>query len=113
MRAELKIYDQHQLVFTTVLNGEMELGRQQPGEPSPFAFSKQSNLRRLIVASTDDNSVSRRQAQLTSTVDGKATITNLSTGLPIELSDGRSIAPSSAITLICRSSFVSGIKRFA
>jgi adenylate cyclase len=99
MRAELKIYDHHQLVFATVLNGEMELGRQQPGEPSPFAFSKQLNLRRLIVASTDDNSVSRRQAQLTSTVDGKATVTNLSSGLPIELSDGRSIAPLSAITL--------------
>lgn len=95
---ELKIYENHRLLFSTRFEGCLEIGRQQPSEPEPFAYSGVDASKRLIVANVADTSVSRRQAKL-QLLDGcQMCITNLSSSTSIGVSTGIKINPGESQT---------------
>lgn len=92
-QCELKIYENHRLLFTARFSGCLEIGRQQSTEPEPFAFSEVRSNKRLIVAGALDTSVSRRQANLELLENGQLRVTNLSSTTPIGVSSGTEITP--------------------
>ena len=92
-QCEIKIYENHRLLFSSRFDGALEIGRQQPNEPPPFGFSGTAPNKRLIVASLEDREVSRRQAKFELIEDGRICITNLSSSTAIGISSGELIDP--------------------
>ena len=98
LHCDLKIYENHQLVFSTRFEGSLEIGRQQPSEPLPFEYANAGSSKRLVVANVADIAVSRRQAKLELLNDGQLCITNLSSSTTIRVSAGTSIRPAESQT---------------
>lgn len=86
--AELKIYDETQVVHSTHLGGPLELGRQSQHEPPPFARLQTDTGDRLIIAPLEETTTSRHHARLELSGDGRLQVTNLSAKRPLFLSDG-------------------------
>lgn len=59
---QVRVFRRRELCYTTTLEETFQLGRQRPGEPSPFHFQQERS--RLIVAPIDDKLVSRDHLQL-------------------------------------------------
>ena len=74
---QLRVYENQQPVHATEGIGPVELGRQMPGEPGPFAEVHDSLGRRLIIARLDDDSISRKHVRLDLLPDGKVRLAYL------------------------------------
>ncbi len=86
MRVQLEIFEGEELVFDQPVELPVELGRQQPREPSPYQFAAAGDVRRLIIASSRENVVSRRHVLLEPSPHDELTVrvTNLSETRPID-----------------------------
>ncbi len=87
----LRIYYRGKLVHTTLLTGPLELGRQRPGEASPFERTQGKNSERLIVAPLTETTVSRHHAFLLPEGDDQVRVTNLSRVNPVIFKDNRKL----------------------
>ena len=85
---QIKVYDNHRLMFSSELAGPVELGRQIQGETAPYSQTLQSGRWRVVIAKLDENTVSRRHAQVVLLSEGRVRLTNLSSTLPVYLPDG-------------------------
>lgn len=88
----IQIYDQKRLVYTAEVTGSVELGRQGDDDEAVFQLRDQLGRTRLVIASRDEDSVSRRHALLEPT-DSGAQVTNLSGKVPIRLHGGPEVRP--------------------
>jgi adenylate cyclase len=90
---QLRIYEQQRLVHT--LDGEeaVVLGRQTVGEPGPFTVVRDGDLRRLVIARLDEDTVSRKHVRLDPLDDGRLRLSNLSQKLPVVLGTGAEVPP--------------------
>src|SRR4051812_42464413 len=98
---KIRVYDQQQLVFSGEVAGKFELGRQ--GDSGERLYSKtyldREGRWRLVVASRDEDSVSRRHALMEPAGAGLARLTNLSAKVAIRLPDGTDLAPKASCEL--------------
>ena len=93
MLLEIRVYESNKLLFSSRFDGQLEIGRQQPGESLPVTMVRNGDVNRLIVAEMNDRSFSRRQA-LIEQVDGqRIRITNLSRALHFRIDNEISLAP--------------------
>ena len=96
----IRIAEADQPPFEGRLTGPVELGRQQAGEPEPYAFqtANDSGPPRLIVARQNEvDNVSRRHALLEPLPSGRVRLTNRSkAALPCAAVTGGSLAPGAA-----------------
>lgn len=92
-KIEIKIYEQKRLVLSTIVQGRIEIGRQQAGEPKPYHFSNSDSRDRIVIADQNVVTVSRRQASFEHQNDGQLIITNLGSSLSLALADGTAIDP--------------------
>ena len=90
--ALVRVYVNRQLVYSTPLNRELQLGRQRPGDPDPYTRSAD----RLIIARADESDYSRQQMRLGPLAAGKIGVTNSSNVNPIVLGSGEIIAPTAS-----------------
>lgn len=88
----IQIYDRKRLIYTGEVEGPVELGRQGDGDEAVFTLREESGRTRLVIASRDEDSVSRRQALLEPT-DVGVLVTNLSAKVPVRLLDGPEVRP--------------------
>ena len=96
---QIRVYDQQQSVYSGEISGKVELGRQ--GDSTERLYSKKYLDRdarwRLVIASRDEDSVSRKHALLEPLASGKLRLTNLSVKVAIRLQDGDDLAPKATI----------------
>ncbi len=106
----IRISEANQAVFDGPLTGPLELGRQQAGEPEPYALvaGGESAPTRLIVARQNEvDNVSRRHALLEPLPSGHVRLTNRSKApLPCAAVTGGALAPGAAAELASPFSFV-------
>ena len=88
---QLSIYDGRGLVFSTTIDGPIELGRQQRWEQDPYQEIDTPLGKRLIIARFDEDSISREHARIEPSSSQTISLKNLSTKLPIQLPDGQSV----------------------
>jgi len=88
IRWQVKVFDDKQLVHTADVDGPVELGRQTDKEPGPYFARQSSGLWRIVIARLDENSISRKHLRVEPLPGGKARVRNVSTTLPLSLSEG-------------------------
>ena len=96
-QCEIKIYENHRLLFSMRFEGTLEIGRRQPLEPEPFGLVGAGPNTRLIISNVEDTTVSRRQAKFELMADGRIGITNLSSSTAIGISSGECINPGASL----------------
>lgn len=97
----VRLYFRQELRQTAVLNDEIELGRQRPGEQEPFYFDR--DTRRMIIAAINDKLISREQLRIQlhglSPENGEPQIavTNLSQKRPITVENYGKLGPNETV----------------
>jgi adenylate cyclase len=92
----IRVFDRQSLMFAEEFEGPVELGRQsEPGEQI-YSRRLESGRWRLVVAGSDEPSVSRKQVLVEPSGAGVVRLTNTSGTVPVRLSGGVEIAPRSA-----------------
>jgi len=95
MTLELLVYHSQQLVFSTTLDGPLEIGRQQQGEPDPYCRLASTEAARLIIAGMTEASLSRRHVHLEPSDRGVVRVRNLSGAVAVRTGRGETIEPGS------------------
>jgi adenylate cyclase len=80
-------------VYSGELDGDLEIGRQQPDEPAPFELLETGATRRLIVAPLEERKIARRQLLVRMLDDNRIELTNLSSVSSVSLKDGEPLVP--------------------
>lgn len=91
--ASVGIYEKQKLVYSTLLNRELRLGRQHSDEPAPYARSSD----RVIIACREESAISRRQLRIAARSSGKVLVTNTSNVNPIFVGKGEAIEPGASL----------------
>jgi hypothetical protein len=89
----LRVFEGEQLVYSIVLQGIVELGRQSRPEEQPYSLTKSDQHQRIIIAAKDERSVSRQHVLIEPLPEGLFRIKNLSTHQPLGLPHGTGLAP--------------------
>jgi adenylate cyclase len=90
---QIRIYENQQLVHSDTFHGPLELGRQVKGEEGPFYRCYKGPLARLVIATLEENSISRRHVLLDRQGNGSMRIENLSGTLPIGINNEPPLEP--------------------
>jgi adenylate cyclase len=98
-RWSVQVIEDRRMVWQDEVEGPLEVGRQDKGEPPPFAVIMREGRRRLVAARAEENDVGRRHALLSALPDGRLQLRNNSNVQPIRLLDGRDLAPGAAADL--------------
>ena len=95
----LQVFDGPREVFSGEFEGELEIGRQQVGEPVPFQMVSGGPVPRLIVAPMDERTIGRRQVLIKPQDERRVELTNLSSVSSVLLTGGASLEPGAKGTL--------------
>lgn len=90
---QLRIYHEQNLLYSGTLDGPVELGRQRTGESLPYAQIPYEGGTRLVIASLQEQAVSRRQLLIEPLDDSSVRLTNLSNALPIRIEGNIELQP--------------------
>ncbi len=113
MGYHISIISDNQVVFGMPLIGkQIELGRQQPGEPEPFQTITTPEGTRLIVAATTELAVSRRQLRVEVREANRIELTNLSTSATLQLKGRPTLGPGQQTTIELPCSVTMGPRLF-
>ena len=79
----LKVFEEGQVVYQHDFQGPLQIGRQEPQEPPPYALTTGAglaggNMARLIIARLEETSIGRRQLEITPLSTGALRLRNLS-----------------------------------
>jgi len=89
----VSVYDKNLLVYTDEFDGPVELGRQSDGREGLFTKRLEAGRWRVVIASFDEESVSRRHTLLEPLASGKIRLNNTSAIIPLRLVPGGELAP--------------------
>ena len=89
----LQVFEGPREVFSGEFHGELEIGRQQIGEPMPFQLTVGGSVPRLIVAPMDARTIARRQLLVRPQDELSVELTNLSTVSKVLLTAGAALEP--------------------
>jgi adenylate cyclase len=95
----IRVYEDKQLRYQDEVDGPVELGRQERGEPGPYRRASHAGGPRLIIARGEENDVSRHHARFEPLPDGRVRVRNVSNGQPIRLPDGQELPAGAASEL--------------
>jgi adenylate cyclase len=90
---QLRVYDGHELVYTSELTGPAELGRQSDTEEELYSSKQAAKWTRVVIAGLRENDVSRSHALVEPLADGRVRILNRSSIQPVCLRDGSELKP--------------------
>jgi adenylate cyclase len=93
---ELLVYDKKVLVYTDEFDGPVELGRQSGSREGLYTKTFKAGQWRVVIASYDEESVSRRHALLEPLPGGRLRLSNTSAMIPIRLVAGGEMAPNTS-----------------
>jgi adenylate cyclase len=92
----IRVYEKQKLVFANECTGTVELGRQDDAGEVPYTKQEGKDRTRLVIASRDEDSVSRRHVRLEPRGGGRVRLENLSKKVGVILADGRILDPGKA-----------------
>jgi adenylate cyclase len=95
----VQVYEDRQLVWSEELDGPVEIGRQDRGEPPPFTRVARKGRSRLVLARGEEDDVGRCHAQVDPLPGGRARLTNKSPTQALRLLDGSAVLPGMACDL--------------
>src|SRR5207249_2905474 len=96
----IRVFDENRLCFVSgELEGMVELGRQAEDQEQVYSKSFDAGRWRVVMASMEENAVSRRHAALESLDRGRARLANLSSLIPLFLADGSEVGPKASVEL--------------
>jgi adenylate cyclase len=104
----LQVFEGPREVFSGEFQGDLEIGRQQAGEPVPIQLVANGSVPRLIVAPMDARTIARRQLRIRPHDEVSVELTNLSTVSKVFLADGESLAPGAAGIVLLPAKFGMG-----
>ena len=84
----VRVYEANQPVHSDDFPGQVELGRQDKGEPGAYTRIAAGEKCRLIIANHNEDSIPRKCALVQSLDDATIKVTNLSDKSPIKFLDG-------------------------
>jgi adenylate cyclase len=90
---EILFYDQQQLVFSRIVTGPLELGRQRDADEQLFV---ETGAGRLALARREEQTIPRQYLRITLRSGGRLCVENLTTNRPLRLSDGSEVPPLTA-----------------
>src|SRR3954447_15110818 len=90
---QIRVYDKQIMVFSEELEGPVELGRQSESREGLYTKKLDAGRWRVVIASFDEDAVSRRHALLELLSEGKIRLTNTSSMIPLRLPTGGELAP--------------------
>lgn len=93
MTLSLFVYHQERQVYTTRVEGPLEVGRQQQGEPAPYSQVKTADATRIVVASLGESSLSRQQVRIEPLPNDMARVINISAAVPMVTDTEMTISP--------------------
>ncbi len=96
---EADVFENFKPVFNVSFVGTLELGRQDRGEPGPYAVRTEGNATRLILARLEEDRIPRKYLRIDPQPNGTVTLTNLSPRVAIKLEQGPVVKPEGQITL--------------
>ena len=90
---QLRVIDEDKkTVFISDYSKQVEIGRQDRGEPGPYSQRFEADRWRLVIAHLNEDIVSRRQLSLEPLEDGRFLVTNTGKA-PIRLTTGEEVKP--------------------
>ncbi len=89
----IQVLEKDVLRFAADFEGTVELGRQRTAEEKLFAFSRQGDRWRLVIASGNEGGVSRSHVVLEPLADGAARVSNVSASQPIGVDGAANLGP--------------------
>jgi adenylate cyclase len=108
-RLSIRVYEDRQLIYSGDFDGPGEMGRQDRGEPAPFARLPYRDGWRLVIAPGAETEVGRHHALLRPLPGGKVRLGNGS-DQPIRLLDGQEMAKGDSCELALPVVFTLGRK---
>lgn len=96
---EVDVFENRKPVFSVSFVGTLELGRQDRGEPAPYAVKTEGSTTRLILARLEEDRVPRKYLRMDPQPNGAVTLTNLSPRVPLRLEQGLTVKPEGQLTL--------------
>ena len=81
----IHVFDNENLTFSAEIAGVLEIGRQQAGEPHPFAMFRVGEKLRLVIAEQTYTQIAREQLEIKWQPDGTLRLTNISSSVPLRL----------------------------
>src|SRR5438132_272394 len=97
---QIGVYEKQQPVYQEEFDGPVELGRQRKQEEGPYVHKRlESGHWRLVIARSDEDSVSREHALLEPLAANRIRLKNLSTTRPIILPDQTPLQPEASCEL--------------
>jgi adenylate cyclase len=106
----VQVSEDRRALWEDEVEGPLEVGRQDRGEPVPFTVIVRDGRQRLIIARTEETDIGRRHALLSALPDGRLHLENKSGVQPIRLLEGRDLAPTAALDLALPAVFALGRK---
>lgn len=82
---EVLVFDRTEKIYKGEFSGVVELGRQRDAEESVGGKIVRGGVARVVVARSDENTVSRVHARIEPLGDGRCRVTNLSDKLPVRI----------------------------
>lgn len=89
----LKVYDQRSLLTTLEFSGPLTLGRQRQGEGPPFTTTADATGRRVVIAPSQEVTISREHLRVLPLADGKVELTNINEKNIVGLAAGEMLRP--------------------
>lgn len=96
---QIRVFEDHDLVYTVELTGPAELGRQSSPAEKLYGHLLGAGRQRVVIAGIEERSVSRQHALLEPITAGGFRLTNLSAERPITLPDGADLAPKTSCSV--------------
>jgi adenylate cyclase len=96
---ELRVFENHQLVWTTEIIGPAVLGRQSQGEPEPYYATQEAGSGRVIFARFEETTYSRKCLLVEPLAGEQVRLSNLSAHQPIRLNDHDELKPQATLEL--------------
>ncbi|MBV8270462.1 MAG: adenylate/guanylate cyclase domain-containing protein [Planctomycetaceae bacterium] len=85
---QIRVYENHELIFSDEFEGIVELGRQNETREALFSKRFDAGRWRLVIANLDEDMVSRRHALLEPISESKIKLTNTSAVIPLRYQGG-------------------------
>jgi adenylate cyclase len=85
MTFRIHVFDNETRMFSGDVEGVLELGRQQNGEPPSFAMFPTGGKQRLVIADLTFTKIARHQLRIEPLNDGTLRLTNLSSNVALRL----------------------------
>ncbi|MFO0952936.1 MAG: adenylate/guanylate cyclase domain-containing protein [Isosphaeraceae bacterium] len=111
MPIQIQVFEEGQLAFSEEFDGPVEVGRQSDANEDAFTRRlDEQGTWRLVIAKKREQTVSRKHARIDPVSGGRVRLTNISSLIPLTLTDGSELPPQGVMEVSMPASLTIGRK---